>query len=271
MKCNAEHVRGQKDRGDKYQTLLSKDANALAFHCKHAKGSKAAKMMLAIKQKAGQLQRQLRDTDSAGCPAILRILGPAPKPHSSGEEKPPVKFLGSAASADFERPDTEAPGAQDDRGAQKMLHKARYSSTPSATPALLGPAKALGANLKVARELRKFLVALGFKGSRDLAELPEYSDLRRAYKHVLLVVHPDKAPRGTAMRASPASGEAAMDFHQLQESYQDLLARYYDPDAQNFNAEVKAHRKSQKAKEGIPRAKAKITKVENGTRIREKG
>jgi len=56
------------------------------------------------------------------------------------------------------------------------------------------------------------------------------------------------------MSASLASGEAAMDFHQLRESYQDLLARYYDPDAQNFSTEVKAHRKSQKAKEGIPRA-----------------
>merc|ERR1740123_1182932 len=79
MKCNVERSRGQKDRGDKYQTLLSKDADALAFHAKHAgkknRGSKCVKMMLAIKHKTCQAQHRLTDRESHSQQAIRSILG----------------------------------------------------------------------------------------------------------------------------------------------------------------------------------------------------
>merc|ERR1712039_124025 len=95
---------------------------------------------------------------------------------------------------------------------------------------------------KVVRELRVLLKFLGFSGSRDLAELPKFEELRRAHKAALRSVHPDKLMEP---KDSDASAPGALDFFQLQERYQALLARYYDTEAKDFRGEVKAHRKSQ--------------------------
>merc|ERR1740123_2409779 len=93
MKSNVERARGQKDRGDKYQTLLSKDADALAFHAKHAgkknRGSKCVKMMLAIKHKSCQAQQRLTDRES-GCQQQIRgILGSTLPPAEHRAEEAP--------------------------------------------------------------------------------------------------------------------------------------------------------------------------------------
>merc|ERR1712232_1465454 len=104
---------------------------------------------------------------------------------------------------------------------------------------------------KVVRELRALLKFLGFSGSRDLADLPEFEELQRARKAALVSVHPDKLMNP---KDPGASAPESLDFFQLQERYQALLARYYDIDAKDFSREVKAHRKIQsrqsKAKKG---------------------
>jgi hypothetical protein len=65
-----------------------------------------------------------------------------------------------------------------------------------------------------------------------LADLPEFQQLQRAHKAALLSVHPDKL---TKPKDSDASVSEALDFFQLQERYQALLARYYDTDAKDFS------------------------------------
>merc|ERR1711920_1093826 len=89
MKSNVERARGQKNRGDRYQTMLSKDADALAFHAKHAgkkRGSKCLKMMLAIKHKTCQAQQHLMDRESCSQQAIRSILGSTLPPPEVGCE-----------------------------------------------------------------------------------------------------------------------------------------------------------------------------------------
>jgi len=255
MKSNADRGRGQKDRGDKYQTLLSKDADALAFHAQHAgkktRGSKSLRMMLAIQQKTGHLQQQLRDIEGPNQSAILRILGSTlPPAGPSAEEAPaqapdvkdhvPAKYV---ASSGFERLDDGESRARDVRAAQKERNRARQSKISAGTPASAHSDTTIGANYKVVRELRALLKFFGFSGSRDLAELPEFEELRRAYKAALLSVHPDKLMEP---KTFDANAPEALDFFQLQERYQALLARYYDTDAQDFCREVKVHRKSQR-------------------------
>merc|ERR1740123_1526178 len=113
MKSNVERSRGQKDRGDKYQTLLSKDADALAFHAKHAgkkKGSKCLKMMLAIKHKTCHTQQYLMDREGCSQLALRRILGSTLPPAEHTAEEAPEHERDEAAQhvaggAGFERLD----------------------------------------------------------------------------------------------------------------------------------------------------------------------
>jgi len=247
MKCNAEHTRGGKDRGDKYHALTAADADALAFHYKRAqKRSNAVKTMLALKVKNGRLQ-QLRDLDHPCHSAVMKMLDWSVQSSADCTEDafasaPDGIAFRDAPFADFERPDHEFFRTPDSRGAQKVCNKARHSKAPADdAPASVRSRNAAGANFKVARELRELLVQFGFSGSRDLAELPEFVDLRSAYKRALLVLHPDKVKDSSHAGCTGAT----MDFLQLQGRYRDLLTRYYDVDAQDFSAEVKAHRKSQ--------------------------
>merc|ERR1712039_1095267 len=115
---------------------------------------------------------------------------------------------------------------------------ARQSKISASAPASAHSETAIGANYKVVRELRALLKFLGFSGSRDLAELPGFEELRLAHKKALLSVHPDKL----AEPPDPgASASDTLDFHQLQDRHRELLARYYDTDAKDFSREVKAH------------------------------
>merc|ERR1712151_88162 len=124
----------------------------------------------------------------------------------------------------------------------KERSKARQSRISASAPASAHSETAIGANYKVVRELRALLKFLGFSGSRDLAELPEFEQLRLAHKKALLSVHPDKL---TDPEDPAVSAPGALDYFQLQERHKELLARYYDADAKDFSREVKAHRKSQ--------------------------
>jgi hypothetical protein len=279
MKSNVDHVRGQKDRGDKYQTMLSKDADALAFHAQHAgkkmQGSKSLKMMLAIHQKTGHLQRQLRDKKHSNQSRILSILGAPLLPPGPSAEVAPAQAPGvmahllveSVASSGFERLDDGESRARDDRGAKKEQNKARQSKFSAGVPASAHSDTTLGANYKVGRELRALLRFLGFKGSRDLADLPEFRQLQRAHKMALLSVHPDKLMEA---KDSNASDPDALDFFQLQERYQALLARYYDTNAKDFSHEVKVHQKS-KPRQGNAKKSEEGRSVKTDNKIASKG
>lgn len=272
MKSKVDHGRGQKNRGDKYQTMFSKDADALAFHSQHVgkktRGSKPLRMMLAIQQKTGHLHQQLRDAENPSQSAILRILGSALPPAGPDAEGAPAQAgagaegaagaaaclpAEGAASPGFERlDDGESRDRGDIRAAQRERSRARDSKASAGARARARSGTAIGANYKVVRELRTLLKLLGFSGSRDLADLPGFEELRRARKAALASVHPDKL----AEPGGPGTGDPqALDFFQLQERYQALLATCYDTDAKDFSREVKAHRKSQSrqsnAKKGV--------------------
>jgi len=280
MKSNVDTGRGQKDRGDKYQTMLSKDADALAFHARNAgkktRGSKALRMMLAIQQKTGHLQQQLCDADHLRESAMLRILGSPLLPAGPSAGGAPAQAPGvtahlsaaSVASSCFERLDDGESRAHDVRAAFRASSRARQSKVSAGAPVFAHSDTTIGANYKVVRELRGLLKFLGFSGSRDLADLPEFEELRRARKAALPSVHPDKLMDS---KDCDASAPEALDFFQLQERYKSLLARYYDTDAKDFSREVKAHRKTQSRQSNAKKAGVAEGTVKADNKIASKG
>lgn len=260
-----EHVRGQKHSSNKYgkkgkyDTILSGDAGTKASYAEMAHGPKAALMMLDIQSRGkhpGSLENGL---------AVQRILGAA-RPMISltagsngggacsitssptGNEAPCAAArptVAPTARAGLERPEDAFARSEDDRRAAR---EARYGG--GAGPST---ARAAGdrASLKVSRKLRELLVVLGFVGSRSLADLPAFAELRRAYKKALLALHPDKLGRCDGS-AEPTSGSPeehirttaalyAMDFKKVQQRFEDLQGRFYDKGAEDFRADVKAH------------------------------